>query len=240
MKGLILAAGVGKRLSPFTKFIPKALIPIKGRPLIGHTILKFKKAGIKKIGIVIRKKDLLNFKEALRGYKIKIKYIFQKRPSGTAKALEAARDFIKNQRFLLTWCDFFSPFDFRKIIKHHLKYRPKATILINKEKDPKGTAQVLFSGSYITKIVEKPKKRFSFWGQTGLLVLEPEIFSVLPKIKPKSPKGEYHISDALQYLINQGKKVRFLKIDTWSVNVNTLEDVKRAISLISRFVGHKE
>ena len=58
-------------------------------------------------------------------------------------------------------------------------------------------------------------------------MLEPEIFSVLPKIKP-SAKGEYNITDALQYLITKGKKVRFLKIDTWRINVNTLEDLRRA------------
>lgn len=68
MKGLILAAGRGKRLAPWTKLIPKALIPIKGRPLLGHVVLQFRKTGIKDIGIVIRKKDYFNFKEALKDY----------------------------------------------------------------------------------------------------------------------------------------------------------------------------
>lgn len=238
MKGLILAAGRGKRLAPWTELIPKALIPIKSRPLIGHVILEFRKAGIKDIGIIIRRKDYLNFKEALKDYKQNFRFIFQDKPQGTAKAVELSRNYIRNERFLLVWCDFLSPFDFRKIIRQHLKFKPSATILINKEKYPSQTAQVLFKDSYITKIVEKPKRRFSFWGLSGVLVLEPEVLVVLPKIKPQA-KNEYHIPDALQYLINQGRPVGFLKIDTWRVNINTLEDIKRAISLISNSQGHK-
>jgi len=227
MKGLILAAGIGKRLRPLTNAIPKALIPIQGRPLITYPLFKFKKAGIKDIGIVISPRDYPKFRSILKIPDLKIKYIFQKKPLGNAKALQVACDFLGKKRFLLCWCDFLSPFDFRKLIRNHLKFKPAATILINREKNPSGTGQVIFKGPYITKIVEKPKRRFSFWGSTGTLMLEPEIFSALPKIKP-STKGEYNIPDALQYLINKGKKVRFLKIDTWRINVNTLEDLKRA------------
>lgn len=224
MKGLILAAGKGKRLMPLTKTIPKALIPIGGRPLITYILLKFKQVGIRDIGIVIKANDYYKFEAALKIPDISISYIFQKIPQGTAKATLLAKDFLKNERFLLAWCDFVSPFDFRKLIKTHLKYKPTATILINREKDPSGTAQVLFRGHYITKIVEKPKKKLSFWGLTGLLVLESAIFKVLPKILP-TVGGEYHIPDALQYLIDQGEMVRFLKIDTWRLNVNTIEDL---------------
>lgn len=58
-------------------------------------------------------------------------------------------------------------------------------------------------------------------------MLEPDIFKVFSKIKPNA-LGEYHIPGALQYLINQDKPVRFLKIDTWGINVNTLQDLRQA------------
>ena len=227
MKGLILAAGLGKRLRPITESIPKALISVGGKPLITYPLLKLKKAGIKTIGIVIRPEDYSKFKSRLRFSGLKIEYIFQKLPQGTAKALECAKDFISDNKFLLCWCDFLSPFDYKKLIEEHLNFKPTATILINKEKDPSGSAQVLFKCPYITKIVEKPSKQFSLWGSTGLLALEPEVFSIIPKIKP-SAQGEYHVADVLQYLIDQGKKVRFVKLDTWRINVNTFEDLKLA------------
>lgn len=233
MKGLILAAGKGKRLEPLTKIIPKALIPIAGKPLITYSLLKFKQAGIKDIGIVIRPQDYSQFKSTLRILGLKIRYIFQKRLQGTLKATESGRDFLEGERFLLCWCDFFSPFDFRKLIRQHLKFKPQATILINKEKDPSGTAQVKFRGPYITKIVEKPKRRFSFWGLAGLLVLEPQVLKIFPQIKPSS-QGEYHIPDALQYLIHQGKKVRFIRLDTWRINVNNFAALRQARTKVLR------
>jgi len=238
MKGLILAAGEGRRLKPLTDFLPKALIPILERPLIDYVLLKFKEAGIKKVGVVIRKKDYPKFKARLRTSGIRIKYIFQNRRQGTAKAVACAKNFIGDERFLLGWCDFLSPFDFSKLVKAHLKYKPAATILVNKEKDISGGSQVLFKGSYITRIIEKPRRRISFWSSTGLMVLEPEIFRAISKIKP-SADGEYHIPDALQYLINQGRRVRFLRIDAWRINTNTLQDLLRAVSLVSAFEGLK-
>jgi glucose-1-phosphate thymidylyltransferase len=227
MKGLILAAGIGKRLRPLTQTLPKALIPIAGKPMIAYPLLKLKQADIKEIGIVIRPQHYPEFKSILKFKSLKITYIFQKKPLGTAKAIECACDFIDGRKFLLCWCDFLTPFDFRKLIQKHLRFKPIATILINKEKDPSGTAQVKFSGPYITKIVEKPKRRFSFWGSTGLMSLEPDIFDVFPKLRP-SAKGEYNIADALQYLIDNGKKVRFIKLNTWRINVNTIQDLERA------------
>lgn len=233
MKGLILAAGQGERLKPLSKIFPKALIPIRNRPLIFYPLINLKKAGIKEIGIVIRPQDKKQFRSTLKIPGLKIKYFFQKRPQGTLKATQVAKDFIGKDTFLLCWCDFISPFDFKKLIQLHLKFRPLATILINKKKDPSTTAQVKFSGPYITKIVEKPKKRFSFWGLTGALVLEPEIFGVFSKIKPQA-KGEYHIPSALDYLIRKKKPVRFLKINTWRINVNTLADLKEVASKLKK------
>ena len=236
MKGLILAAGEGKRLRPLTETIPKALIPIAGKPLITYQLLKFKRAGIKDIGVVIKQKDYSRFKSTLKNLDLKIKYIFQKTPKGTLAATGCANDFVENKRFLLCWCDFFSPFDFRKLIREHLRFKPTATILINKQRDASSTSRVVFKGPYITHIVEKPKRSFSLWGSTGLLAFEPEIFSVLHKIGP-SAEGEYHLPDALQYLIDQGRRVRFVKIDTWRINVNTLEDLSKARAKILKYLN---
>ena len=238
MKALILAAGKGTRLKPLTNFLPKALIPLQGRPIISYIIAKIKQTGLKDIGIVINKRDYRKFKAHLKIPGVRIKYIFQNRAQGTARAVSSARKFIGKQRFLLCWCDFISPFDFRKIIRAHQRFQPSATILINREKDPSGTAQIKFQGPKIVKIAEKPKKRFSFWGQTGLLVLEPEIFPVLVSLKP-SHKGEYHVPDAVQKLIDAGKKVRYLKIDTWKVNLNRLDDLWQAVSLMLRSLGQR-
>jgi glucose-1-phosphate thymidylyltransferase len=238
MKGLILAAGKGERLRPLTNVIPKALIPIQDKPLINYPLLALKKAGIKEIGIVIRPQDYSKFKSALKIKGLVLKYIVQKKPQGTASEIKRAAKFLGNKRFLVCWCDFLSPFNLRELINKHLEFKPSATLLINQERDPSGTGQVLIKGRFIKRIAEKPKTNFSFWGSTGALLLEPEIFSVFAKIKPAS-NGEYHIAAALQYLIDQEKAIRFIKLNTWKINVNTPKDLRRARVKVKHALMHK-
>ncbi|MBL7198428.1 MAG: sugar nucleotidyltransferase [Candidatus Omnitrophica bacterium] len=233
MKGVILAAGIGKRLRPLTKNIPKALIPLKNKPMIFYVVSNFKKAGIKDICVVINPKDKVKFQSALDNFKININYTSQLIANGSANALKTAEGFVKTDTFLLSWCDNITPFDYQKIIQAHKEYSCDATMLINKEKDPKSTAQVLYKGDLITKIAEKPKTRFSFWGSAGLMVIEPEFFSYIHKIKPTN-ETEHHIASVLQYWINQGKKIHFIKLNTWRVNVNTIRDIKLVEKLILR------
>ena len=172
MKALILAAGEGTRLKPLTYLLPKALIPLQGRPLISYIIAKIRQAGIKDIGIVINKRDYRKFKAGLKIPGLRIKYIFQNRAEGTARAVSAARDFIGRQRFLLCWCDFISPFDFRKIIHAHRRFKPSATILVNREKDPSGTAQVEFRGQEIVKIVLQIEPGFKRKAVLGIVPVQ--------------------------------------------------------------------
>lgn len=233
MKGLILAAGIGKRLKPLTKHVPKALIPICGKPMIYYVMENYNRADIKNLGIVIRKENERIFKKKLKKFNLNITLIFQKFPKGTANAVKTAEKFIDKETFLLAWCDFISMFDFKLIINKHKNIKPKATLLINKE-ETSSSGQVLFNDKYITRIVEKPKKKISSWVSAGVMVLEPEIFSIIKKFEP-SVQEEYHIADALQYWIDKGEKVSFKNLDTWRVNVNTIKDIRKAEGLISTY-----
>lgn len=237
MKGLILAAGKGKRLSNLArKFnLPKALLRVSGRAMIEYVLDNFQKTKIKETGIVIPSEMEETFIKILNKYDLNIKYLKQDAPQGTAKAVELARDFIEQDNFLLAYCDFFTFYDFNKLISEHKKYYPSATLLVNKEENPQVTGLVKWEGEYVTRIVEKPKEKFSEYGSAGLMVLEPIIFSVLDKIKPTA-ENEYHIGDALQYLIDRGYKVRYKIIDTWRINLNKPEDIRKAEKLIRKNV----
>jgi glucose-1-phosphate thymidylyltransferase len=234
MKGLILAAGKGKRLNNLVrKFnLPKGLIPIAGRAMIEYVLDNFQKTKIKDIAIVIPPGRKDKFIDILNKQNLNLKYIMQDIPQGTAKAVELARDFIKNDNFLLAYGDLFTFYDFNKLVLEHTKYQPIVTLLVNKEDNPQVTGLVKWEGEYIVRIVEKPKEKFSEYGSAGLMVLEPIIFSVLDKIQP-SAENEYHIGDALQYLIDRGYKVRYKIIDTWRINLNRPEDILNAEKKLS-------
>lgn len=200
--------------------------------MVEYVLDNFQKTNIKEIGLIIPPKTEEKFRKNLERRLFKLTYIIQEEPEGTGKAVELAKDFIKNDNFLLAYCDLFTFYDFNKLIfEHergkHLKYQPVATLLVNRENNPKVTGLVKWEGEYVIRIVEKPKEKFSDYGSAGLIVLEPIIFSVLPHIQPTAEK-EYHIGDALQYLIDRGEKVRYKIIDTWRINLNNLQDIEKA------------
>jgi glucose-1-phosphate thymidylyltransferase len=238
MKGLILAAGKGTRFRPLTYTIPKALIPVLGRPMIEYLFDNYEKTGIKELGIVISPEHEQKFIELTqKNKKFNFTLIKQKKTLGTAKAVELAKDFIDNQTFLLAWCDFLTFFDFNKLINKHKRFKTYGTLLLNKGDKPQKTGVVKFVGNYITKIVEKPNKAFSNYGSAGLMVLEPCVIDYIKYIKP-SAQNEYHIGDALQLMINKGYKIGYKVIDTWRINVNDPADLKKAENFIKRY--HKK
>jgi len=242
MKGLILAAGIGRRLRPLTNSLPKALIPVAGKPMIEYSLNYFPKAKIREVGLVVAAPDHQIISERLgdgKEWNINLTYMEQENPLGTADAVATAQDFIATDNFLLAYCDHVSFYDLKNLIESHLNFRPLATLLVNKEDNPETTGQVVWQGDLIKRIVEKPKVKISDYGISGLLVIEPDIFEAIPKIRP-SAEGEYHIGDALQYLIDKKFEVRYRKIDTWRVNVNSLEDIRKAEALILRNRDQKE
>ncbi len=242
MKGLILAAGIGKRLRPLTNSLPKSLIPVAGRPMIEYSLRGFWKAKIGQVGIVVSPEDYKTISKRLGNghqWNMNLTYIEQERPLGTGDAVAKAQGFVSEDNFLLAYCDQVSFYDFTNLIESHLKFHPLATLLINKEENPETTGQVVWEGNLVKKIVEKPKDKISDYGISGLLIIEHDIFKAIPHIKP-STGGEYHLGDALQYLIDRKFEVRYRKIDTWRVNVNSLEDIKRAEALILKNRSQKE
>jgi len=242
MKGLILAAGIGKRFQPLTNSLPKPLIPVAGRPMIEYSLRGFQKAKIGEVAIVVSPKDYRTIPERLgdgHQWNMNLIYIEQERPLGTGDAVAKAQKFVGGDNFLLAYCDHISFYDFRDLIKFHLNFRPLATLLINREDNPETTGQVVWEGDLIKRIVEKPKDKISDYGISGLLIIEPDIFKAILHIKP-SAEEEYHIGDVLQYLIDKGFEVRYRKIDTWRVNANSLEDIKRAEALILKNQSQKE
>lgn len=210
--------------------------------MIEHSLRGFGKAKIGQVGVVVSPGEYKTIFKRLgdgRQWNTKLTYIEQEKPLGTGDAVAKAQGFIGADNFLLAYCDQVSFYDFTNLIKSHLKFRPLATLLINREESPETTGQVVWEGDLIKKIVEKPKHKISDYGVSGLLIIEPDIFKAMPHIKP-STEGEYHIGDALQYLIDRKFEVRYQKIDTWRVNVNSVEDIKKAEALILNSQSRKE
>lgn len=175
MKGIILAAGLGKRLGRLTRILPKPLLPIAGIPVIQLNIEKMRAAGIAQIGINLYYKSELikNFLQKFQNLKV----ITEASLSGTGGALLHFRNFVSND-FLVHNCDVISNIDLEKVIRVHKEKKPLGTIVLVKNYK---TSRVRISKNRIIKFY---KKRIdNCFTYTGIAVLSKKIFDYFPEGK---------------------------------------------------------
>lgn len=195
-KALILAGGKGTRLRPITYEIPKPMVPIQGRPLIEHTITLLRKYDVRDIIMSVgylgeKVKDY--FGDGSK-FGVKIRYIFEDKPLGTAGSLRLASKWL-NEPFLMINGDNLVNIDLNSLFNHHIQNKSLATLALTTVDDPSSFGVVILKGSKITSFVEKPKKPVSKLISVGLYVLEPEIINL---VKDGPCSMEYDIFPKIQ------------------------------------------
>ncbi len=205
-KGIILAGGLGTRMSPLTKAVNKQLLPIHDKPLIFYPLSILMLTNIRDILIVVNKGQLNQYKKILPDGKnlgIKITYIEQDRPRGLPDAFLLGKKFINNKNVALILGDnFFYGQNLSKSLVNCSKLKNGAKILIHKVSNPQlfGVAKIN-SKNKVLKIIEKPKKFISDYAITGLYFFDRNVSKYSSMLKP-SARGELEIVD----LINIYKK----------------------------------
>lgn len=183
-KAVILAGGKGTRLYPITKEVPKPLLPINGKPILSYLIDLFFSQGVKEIGVLINKKFKEDFAWWGKRYhplansgRRKIKFFEEEKPLGTFGGLIFLKNWLKNKPFFLSNGDELKKIDLKKMAKFHHKMKPVATIALVKVPDPQNYGVVLSEKGKVIKFLEKPKNPPSKYINSGLYLLEPEIFN---------------------------------------------------------------
>jgi glucose-1-phosphate thymidylyltransferase len=200
-KGIILAGGMGTRMSPLTKAVNKQLLPIYDKPLIFYPLSVLMLAGIKDILIIVNKGQVLQFRKILgngENLGIKISYLEQKKPNGLPEAFIIGEKFIgKNNISLILGDNFFYSQSLTKKLKECLKLKKGATVFLHPVKNPNlyGVATVNKKNKII-KLVEKPKKTKSNLAVTGLYFFDNKVVELSKKLKP-SKRKELEITDLL-------------------------------------------
>ena len=178
---VIMAGGKGSRLAPYTKVLPKPLLPIKDKPVIEHIINKFRNYGGYNFNISINYKSLLlksYFKELKPKYRIK--FLDENKPLGTVGGLHLhKKKFMKND-IILCNCDVIFNIDFSEMYNFHKERENDLTIIVSAKnyEIPYGICHINKRGK-LKKIVEKPKSEF--FVNTGLYVFKPKILNLIPK-----------------------------------------------------------
>jgi bifunctional UDP-N-acetylglucosamine pyrophosphorylase/glucosamine-1-phosphate N-acetyltransferase len=220
MKAVILAAGKGKRLMPITSSRPKPMIPLAGKPLLEHTILGLKDAGIDEILVIVGYKEELfknYFGNGKDKYSVKIEYVTQKEQLGTGHAVGYAKDFVKYDPFMLMYGDILTdPKVFKEIIEIFNNSKPQGVIALFKVKKPQDYGVIsLTPDGFVEKITEKPAPELNLGNliNAGIFIFEPLIFEAIQRTE-KSIRGEYEFPDSMLILINKFKgKIVGYRID---------------------------
>jgi NDP-sugar pyrophosphorylase family protein len=219
-----MAGGKGTRLEPFTKVLPKPLVPIHEKPIIENIIEIFTKLGCTNFHITVKYKGKIlkaYFDELQPDYNVH--FVEEKEPLGTAGSLRFL-DGQFNQPFFVTNCDIIIKADYISLYEFHQKGGYDVT-LVASAKDyviPYGTCE-LNSNGHLSHINEKP--HYDFLINTGLYLLNPDVLKLIPENK------FYHITHLIENAKNQGKKVGVFPIDddAW-IDVGQWTEYQKAIT----------
>jgi NDP-sugar pyrophosphorylase family protein len=225
-KAYILAGGHGIKMRPFTYEMPKAMLPVKGRAILEYIIDSLKESGIKDVIILIGPKGgkiREHFGDGSH-FGVRISYLEEEKPSGTAIPLQKAKDLLKDEPFLLIYGDVLAKINLQEMIDFHEENKTLATIALTSVEETTGWGVVNLRGNRITSFVEKPKKPgLSHLVNAGIFILEPEVLNYIPNKKFSRLE-----TDVIPTLIKEDKVAGYVFEGQW-FDVGTLQTYERAI-----------
>jgi len=236
-KGIILAGGLGTRMSPITKSINKQLLPIYDKPLIYYPLSILMLAGIKEILIIVNKGSIGQFRKILlngENFGIKISYAEQDKPRGLPDAFKIGKKFIgKDNISLILGDNFFYGQSLSEKLKKSSKLKKGATIFVYPVKNPNRFGVATLKGNKIINLIEKPKKTKSNLAVTGLYFFDNTVVKKTLSLK-KSKRNELEIIDLLNiYKRNNLLKAEHLGRGAAWLDAGTIDDFNQTSIFVS-------
>ena len=236
-KGIILAGGMGTRMSPLTKAVNKQLLPIYDKPLIFYPLSILMLAKIKDILIIVNKGQIDQYRMVIPDGKklgIKITYIEQDKPRGLPDAFILGENFIKKQSVAMILGDnFFYGQSLSKMLNRCIKINKGAKVILHKVLDPEKFGVAKIRKNKISLIKEKPKKFISNLAVTGLYFFDNNVVKYSKKLKP-SKRNELEITDLLnQYRKRKNLSAEFIGRGGAWLDTGSIEDFYKTSNFVS-------
>ncbi len=236
MKGVMLSGGAGTRLRPITFSMAKQLVPVGNKPILFYGLEDIASAGVKEVGIVISPETGDEIRRAVGdGTQFgltEVEYIVQDRPAGLAHALKTALPWVDGDDVLMYLGDNLLKPGVAKIVADFERDRPNCQILLTPVPNPGafGVAEVDEHGR-VVRLVEKPKEPPSDLALVGVYLFDSGIADAVEAIVP-SARGELEITDAIQWLVENGRDVRHSVVRGWWKDTGRKEDLLHANELL--------
>ena len=232
MKALILSGGSGTRLRPLTYSQQKQLIPIANKPVLFYAIEDVIETGAKDIGIIVgpNKEQVVETVTSM-DWDANIEFIYQGDPKGLAQTILVAEHFLDDD-FVMYLGDNILKGGITEHAEKFCSLDPDSLVMLTQVDEPQrfGVADIDANGK-IKRLVEKPKVPPSNYALVGIYFFKPIIIDACHQIKP-SWRNELEITDAIQWLIDNGYRVEASIVGSWWKDTGKPEDILEANRLI--------
>ena len=235
MKGLILSGGTGTRLWPITHTSPKQLVPVANKPVLFYGLEAMAEAGIEQVGIVVSPATGEEVRAAVgdgAAFGVSVMWILQDEPRGLAHCVIVARDFLGDDDFVMFLGDNMLEQPLSAFVERFREARaaaavprlgeaadpPAALLLLAKVADPSLFGVAEFDGTgRVKRLVEKPAAPASDLALVGVYLFDCSIHAAAADVSP-SARGELEITDAIQRLIDSGRRIDHEVLDGWWID----------------------
>lgn len=234
MKAIVLCAGKGTRLYPVTLTMPKPLVPVANKPLLKYAIETLTRMGATEIGLVVNSLDSpirTKLGDGLDTVGVPLTYIAQENPRGLAHAAKLAQPFIGDEPFIMYLGDNIFQDRMTALYDRFVETGASAAIALTEVPNPSAFGIAELEGDKIKRLVEKPKDPPTNLAIAGVYVFQPDIFNAIDHIKP-SWRNEFEITDAIQYLLDQGKTVIPYVVNGWWIDAGNADSIALANQLV--------
>lgn len=211
MKAIVLAAGEGVRLRPLTETQPKGMLPLANRPILEHIVMQCAQAGLTEFTFVVgyQAQTIESYFQDGARWGVHIEYVSQREQLGTAHALDSLPERTRDRFLVVNGDSLLKASDIAWMAASE-----DMAMGVFHHDDPRHLGIVEAERERVVRILEKVEKPPSDLANAGLYLFTPDVFDAVART-PKSPRGEYELTDSLQMLIDQGKTVRCVRLSYW-------------------------